>query len=318
MPAGGAIPGSEGRDAEASTEFRLEEFADYLRFERRASPRTVEAYVRDCRRMIETVRERGRRTPDSLGLQDLRAHMAALTDRGLAASTLARCRSSLRAYFRFLLGEGHLEADPTEGLEAPARGRPLPHVLSYESVLAILEAVPVEDELANRDRAMLEVLYASGVRITELTSLRVRDLMLDEGLAVVRGKGDKQRLVPFGGSAVRSVRRYLRDTRPGLDRRGQSRGVLFLNHHGRPLSRTGAWKIVRRHVEAAKAAGARLGHVTPHTFRHTFATHLLENGADLDAVQEMLGHADISTTQIYTHVDRTYLREEHRRYHPRA
>ena len=305
-------------DADPVSDFRLEEFADYLRFERRASPRTVEAYVRDCRNMVETVAERGRSTPAAVRLSDLRAHLAGLTEAGLAASTLARCRSSLRTYFRFLLGEGHLEADPTEGLEAPARGRPLPHVLTYDGVLAILEAVGVDYELANRDRAMLEVLYGSGVRISELISLRVRDLLMDEGLAIVRGKGDKQRLVPLGGSASRALQRYFRDTRPSLDTRGQTAGAVFLNQHGRPLSRTGAWKIVRRHVDAAKAAGARLGHVTPHTFRHTFATHLLENGADLAAVQEMLGHADISTTQIYTHVDRTYLREEHRRFHPRA
>lgn len=298
--------------------FRLVEFADYLRFERRSSPRTVSAYLRDCRRLVETVTELGRRAPAQLDLSDLREHMFRLSDRGLAPSTLARCRSALRTYFRFLLGEGHVESDPTEGLEAPSRGRPLPYVLSYEGVLAILEAIEIGHPLANRDRAMLEVLYGSGIRISELTSLRVRDVRMDEGLAVVRGKGDRQRLVPLGGSAARALQRYLRDTRPGLDTRGESDGAVFLNHHGRPLSRTGAWKIVRRHVDAAKATGARLGRVTPHTFRHTFATHLLENGADLAVVQEMLGHADISTTQIYTHVDRTYLREEHRRYHPRA
>jgi integrase/recombinase XerD len=298
--------------------FRLEEFADYLRFERRASPRTVKAYLRDCRGMVATATELGRVAPSELGLADLREHMSRLSDRGLATSTLARCRSALRTYFRFLASEGHVETDPTEGLEAPSRGRPLPRVLSYAGVLAILEAIEIGHELASRDRAMLEVLYGSGVRISELISLRVRDLRMEEGLAVVRGKGDRQRLVPLGGSAARALQRYLRDTRPGLDTRGESGGVVFLNHHGRPLSRTGAWMIVRRHVDAARAAGARLGHVTPHTFRHTFATHLLENGADLAAVQEMLGHADISTTQIYTHIDRTYLREEHRRYHPRA
>lgn len=297
--------------------FRLNEFADYLRFERRSSPRTVEAYLRDCVGMIETVRGRGREDPSAVGLDDLRAHLAGLSEQGRAASTVARCRSALRTYFRFLVGEGHLSDDPTEALDAPARGRSLPDVLSYDGVLSILAAVPIDHRLANRDRAMLEVLYGSGVRISELISLRTRDLQLEEGLAVVRGKGDRQRIVPVTGSAARAVGRYLRDTRPDLDR-GESGGVVFLNHHGRPLSRTGAWKIVRRHVEAARAAGAGIGDVTPHTFRHTFATHLLENGADLAVVQEMLGHADISTTQIYTHVDRTYLREEHRRYHPRA
>ena len=251
---------SRGRagSEDAAASFRLEEFADYLRFERRASPRTVEAYLRDCRGMIETAAELGRGAPAELGLSDLREHLSRLSERGLAASTLARCRSALRTYFRFLLDEGRVASDPTEGLEAPARGRPLPHVLTYEGVLAILEAVPLEHALANRDRAMLEVLYGSGVRISELIGLRVRDLRLEEGLAVVRGKGDRQRLVPLGGSAARAVRRYLRDTRPGLDVRGESGGAVFLNHHGRPLSRTGAWKIVRRHVDAAKASGCLL------------------------------------------------------------
>lgn len=303
--------------AEVPTAFRLREFADYLRFERRSSARTVEAYLRDCGRMADTLRDLGRTTPGEVAPADLREHLARLSEEGLATSTLARARSAMRTYFRFLLIEEHVATDPTEGIESPRRGRSLPHVLSYEAVLAILEAVPIEHRLANRDRAMLEVLYGSGVRISELIGLRMRDLLLEDGLAVVRGKGDKQRLVPLGGSATRALGRYFRDTRPVLDR-GESGGAVFVNHHGRPLGRSGAWKIVRRNVERARAAGARIGHVTPHTFRHTFATHLLEHGADLAAVQEMLGHADISTTQLYTHVDRTYLREEHRRFHPRA
>ncbi len=302
---------------EREGEFRLEEFAEYLRFERRRAPSTVSAYLRDCRRMVASVGKASKFTPDSLELTDLRDHLAALSDQGLSARSLARNRSSLRTYFRFLVAEGHVGTDPTEGLDAPPQGRSLPHVMSYDQVLAVLAAIPVEDPKALRDRAMLEVLYASGVRISELTGLRVRDLRLDEGLAVVQGKGYRQRFVPLGGSAVRALQRYLREARPDQDR-GHSNGAVFLNHHGRRLSRTGAWKIVRRHVDAARAAGTRLGIVTPHTFRHSFATHLLENGAGLAAVQEMLGHADISTTQIYTHVDRSFLLEEHRRYHPRG
>ncbi|MFQ5529562.1 MAG: site-specific tyrosine recombinase [Gemmatimonadota bacterium] len=303
--------------ADVRGEFRLEEFADYLRFERRRAPATVAAYVRECRSMVETVGMAGKISPGQVAPADLRAHLASLTDRGLAPRSVARSRSALRTYFGFLVAEGHIATDPTDGLDAPHPGRPLPHVMSYDQVLAVLGAVPVEHRHALRDRAMLEVLYGSGVRITELTGLRVRDLRLDEGLAIVRGKGDRQRFVPLGGSAVRAVRRYLRDARPDQES-GDSEGVLFLNHRGRQLSRTGAWKIVRRHVEAARAAGTHLGKVTPHTFRHSFATHLLEHGADLAAVQEMLGHADISTTQIYTHVDRSYLQEEHRRFHPRG
>jgi integrase/recombinase XerD len=298
-------------------EFRLEEFADYLRFERRRTASTVSAYLRDCRRMVTHVLAAGKRSPDSLQLADLRAYLAALSEQGLSARSLARNRSSLRTYFRFLVAEGYRSSDPTEGLDAPPPGRSLPHVMSYDQVLAVLAAIPIEDPKALRDRAMLEVLYASGVRVSELTGLRVRDLRLNEGLAIVRGKGERQRFVPLGGSAVRALQRYLREARPDQDR-GESGGAVFLNHHGRQLSRTGAWKIVRRHVDAARAAGTRLGTVTPHTFRHSFATHLLENGAGLAAVQEMLGHADISTTQIYTHVDRSFLVEEHRRYHPRG
>jgi len=298
-------------------EFRLEEFADFLRFERRRASSTVSAYLRDCRRMVDSVAIAGKDAPASLDLSDLRAHLAGLSVQGLSSRSLSRNRSSLRTYFRFLVGEGYLAADPTEGLDAPPPGRSLPHVMSYEQVLAVLAAIPIEDPKALRDRAILEVLYASGIRISELTGLRVRDLRLDEGMAVVQGKGEKQRFVPLGGSAVRAVQRYLREARPDQDR-GQSQGFIFLNHHGRQLSRTGAWKIVRRHVDAARAAGTQLGKVTPHTFRHSFATHLLENGAGLAAVQEMLGHADISTTQIYTHVDRSFLVEEHRRFHPRG
>jgi len=298
-------------------EFRLEEFADYLRFERRRAASTVSAYLRDCRRMVTHVVAASKPAPASVELADLRGYLAVLSEQGLSARSLARNRSSLRTYFRFLVAEGYLNADPTDGLDAPPPGRSLPHVMSYDQVLAVLAAIPIEDSKALRDRAMLEVLYASGVRVSELTGLRIRDLRLDEGLAVVRGKGERQRFVPLGGSAVRALQRYLREARPDQDR-GESGGTVFLNHHGRQLSRTGAWKIVRRHVDAARAAGTRLGTVTPHTFRHSFATHLLENGAGLAAVQEMLGHADISTTQIYTHVDRSFLVEEHRRYHPRG
>ena len=299
------------------THFRLEEFADYLRFERRRAPSTISAYLRDCRRMIASLVSAGRTSPEEVVLGDLRAHLAELTDEGRAPASLARSRSAQRTYFGWLVGEGILASDPTDGLDAPPVGRRLPHAIRYEHILAIFAAIPVEDPKALRDRAILEVLYGSGVRISELTGLLIRDLRLDEGMAIVRGKGDKQRFVPMGGSAVRAVRRYVRESRPNQDR-GSSGGAVFLNHHGRPLSRTGAWKIVRRHVEGARAAGAAFGRVTPHTFRHSLATHLLENGAGLASVQEMLGHADISTTQIYTHVDRSYLQEEHRRYHPRG
>ena len=297
--------------------FRLEPFSDYLLYERGLARTTARAYLGDCRFLIRHLVDRGVHDPVDVSYADLRSFLASRAEAGLASRTIARGRSALRTYFGFLVAEGHLTEDPTERLEAPRISRALPDVLSYREVKAILDSAssihPEAYANAERDTAMLETLYGSGLRVSELIGLRVRDLSLDEGLISVHGKGDRHRIVPIGGRAVRVLRRYLRGRRPELDR-GQSGGVVFLNQHGRPLSRMGVWKIIRKHV---RNAGVDRD-VTPHTFRHSFATHLLEGGADLVAVQEMLGHADISTTQIYTHVDRRYLQEEHRRHHPRG
>ncbi len=297
--------------------FRLESFSDYLRFERGLADRTVQAYLGDCRSFGRFVSERGVSRPAEVDYGLLRAYMQHLSERGLASRSASRHRSALRTYFGFLVQEGYVPEDPTERLESPRTGRPLPDTLSYAEITTILDTAGALDPAvlrnAPRDAAMLEVLYGAGLRVSELIGLRVRDLLADEGLVAVQGKGEKRRVVPIGGRAVRAVQRYLRERRHELDR-GQSEGVLFLNQHGRPLSRMGAWKIVCQHV---RNAGVRK-RVTPHTFRHSFATHLIERGADLVAVQEMLGHADISTTQIYTHVDRRYLQEEHRQHHPRG
>lgn len=300
-------------DDAAERRFRLGPFSDYLRFERGLSRRTRDAYLRDCRQLLAFALERDVAEPGQVGYGLLRDFVAGLVDEGLAPATVSRKISSLRGYFGFLTSEGEVEEDPTEKLEAPRRGRPLPEVLTVEEVEEILRAVEPEHDLAFRDRAMLEVLYGAGLRVSELIELGVRDLLLGEGLVRVIGKGSKERIVPLGGRATDALQRYLRELRPRLDR-GESEGVVFLNQHGRPLSRMGAWKIVRRHVERS---GVKRD-VSPHTFRHTFATHLLEGGADLPAVQELLGHSDITTTQIYTHVDRSYLREVHRRFHPRG
>ena len=293
--------------------FHLGPFADYLRFERGLSRRTRDAYLRDCRQMLAFALDLGAEGPEEVEYGLLRDFVAALVDRGLASSTVSRKISSLRSYFGFLADEGVVAEDPSDKLEAPRRGRPLPDVLTVAEVESILAAVPTEHELAFRDRAMLEVLYGAGLRVSELITLGVRDLLLGEGLVRVVGKGAKERLVPLGGRAGDALERYLRELRPRLDE-GESEGAVFLNQHGRPLSRMGAWKIVRRHVDRSEVDRA----VSPHTLRHTFATHLLEGGADLPAVQEMLGHADIATTQIYTHVDRSYLRDVHRSCHPRG
>jgi integrase/recombinase XerD len=297
--------------------YRLDEFSDFLLYERGLAKRTAQAYLADLFSMAEFLSTRGFRDPGGADYKVLRSHLSDLAERGLAARSVARRRSAIRTYFAFLVEEGHLAEDPTERLESPRVSRTLPGVLTYPEIEAIMDTVGSlradEHPNAPRDAAMLETLYGAGLRVSELIGLRVRDLFMDEGLVSVEGKGDKRRIVPLGGRAVRVLRRYLRDRRPALDR-GRSEGAVFLNHHGRPLSRMGAWKIVGQHVRNAGIERK----VTPHTFRHSFATHLLEGGADLVAVQEMLGHADISTTQIYTHVDRRYLQEEHREHHPRG
>ena len=295
--------------------FHLERFHDYLAFERGLSPRTLEAYGRDTARLKAFLESRGVRRPGDASVADLRELSYHLRDQGLAPTSIRRTLSAIRTYFGFLLAEGLIDADPTEQVESPRTWRKLPDVLSRQEVERLLEAPDPDDRLYWRDRAMLELAYASGVRVSELTGLRARDVDLEEGFATVFGKGSKERLVPVGRAAVGAIRTYLRELRPRLDRgRGRGEGALFLNERGGGLTRMGVWKILRKHVERAGIER----HVTPHTLRHTFATHLLEGGADLAAVQEMLGHADISTTQIYTHVDRDYLRDVHRRYHPRS
>jgi integrase/recombinase XerD len=293
--------------------FRLEQFADYLTFERGLSERTIRAYDRDLRRLLAFLESEGIQRPADVTHGHLRAYVFHLKDRGLAASSIRRAQSSLRTFFAFLLDEGVLEDDPSDRLESPRVWRRLPDVLSTEEVVRLVEAPDPEHRMYWRDRAILEFLYATGVRVSELTDLLLTSLHLEEALCLVYGKGSKERLVPVGGPARRALGRYLGDLRPRLDR-GEGEGRVFLNHRGRPLSRMAVYSLVRDHAERAGIDRK----VSPHTLRHTFATHLLEGGADLAAVQELLGHADISTTQIYTHVDREYLQDVHRRYHPRG
>lgn len=293
--------------------FRVEAFADHLAFERGLSDRTVSAYHRDLDRLLGFLRERKVAHPEGITPDHLREYLYHLKDAGLAPASIRRALSAMRTYFAFLLAEGALQADPGDRLEAPRGWRRLPDVLSALDVERLLESVSPDSPVHWRDRAILETLYASGMRVSELVELRLAELDLDEAVALVFGKGGKERIVPLGGAAVTALGRYLRQVRPGLDR-GGSDGQLFLNQRGGGMSRMAVWRIVR---EAADRAGIE-GRVSPHTLRHSFATHLLEGGADLAAVQELLGHADISTTQIYTHLDREYLRTVHRQYHPRG
>ena len=293
--------------------FGVEPFCDHLALERGLSPRTVDAYRRDVQRLVEFLTARGVRRPADAGAGELREFVYALKDRGLQPASIRRTLSAVRTYFGYLLGEGVVVADPTERVDLPRPWRRLPGVLTRAEVERILEAPDPADRLYWRDRALLEFAYASGVRVSELTALKLRELDLREGHALVVGKGAKERIVPVGRAAVQALTVYLRELRPTLTR-AVANGAVFLNAQGSPLTRMGVWKILRKHV---RRAGVRR-RVTPHTLRHSFATHLLEGGADLAAVQELLGHADIATTQIYTHVEREYLRDVHRKYHPRA
>jgi len=308
----------------------LERYVEHLMLERGLAANTISAYRADLERYLAYARA-GKRPPDDRAT--VRAYLAGMRRRGLAASTVGRHLASLRGWYRFRIARGELDVDPTEAIESPRLGRRLPGVLRLAEVERVIAAVDSSRPLALRDRAILEFLYSTGVRISELIAIHLAECDWDERVVRVTPawrrvrrrssgrsetvrvgpKGDKARIVPIGRRAVEAARAWIEDERIFL-KGSASEGALFLNARGRPLTRVGAWKIVRRYVDKAKI-GRR---ITPHTFRHTFATHLLERGADLRAVQEMLGHADIATTQIYTHVDPPYLKAEHRRYHPRA
>jgi integrase/recombinase XerD len=293
--------------------FHLDVFDNLLSLEKGSSANTREAYRRDLARLIEYATMKGIADPSALTPRLLREYIYHLKDLGLAPASIRRSISATRSYFKFLLAEGLLPRDPSEKLETPKAWRTLPEVLTVAEIEKLLASPKIDEPLAFRDRALFELAYGAGLRVSEWITLQVRDLALDQGLVRVFGKGSKERLVPLGRRAIGSVATYLAELRPRLDR-GKSEGILFLNARGAPLSRMGAWKILRHHVERAGITK----HVTPHTLRHSFATHLLEGGADLRAVQEMLGHASIATTQIYTHVDREYLRSVHRKFHPRS
>ncbi len=309
---------------------RLERWVEHLDLERGLSRNTIQAYRADVERYAGFAHQRGLH-PDRR--ETIRAWLGHERGRGRAASTVSRRLSAVRGFYRFLVAEGRVEADPTEAIDAPRLGRRLPDVLTLEEVERILDAVDTTRRLGLRDRAMIEFLYSTGVRISELVAIQIAECDWRAGVVrlvpveravkrrasgrvervAIGPKGDKVRLVPLGRRAVEAAREYVEGERATL-KGSHAGGALFLNFRGRPLTRMGAWKIVRRWVRAARIERA----VTPHTFRHTFATHLLDRGADLRAVQEMLGHADITTTQIYTHVDPPYLRAEHRKFHPRA
>ena len=292
----------------------IQRFLDYLRTERGYSEHTVQAYARDLTLFQNYFRRKRRaRRPTDLSVQDLLNLLSHLQKKGYAASSRARLVSALRSFYRYLVEEEGAQANPAELLETPRKGERLPEVLTYAEVLQLLETPDVGTPLGLRDRAMLEFLYATGARVSEMLGLRLADLDLRRGLVRLRGKGRKVRLVPLGDAAREWLQRYLKEARPQLARR-PARDRVFVNARGGPLSRTGFWKILR---QAALKAG--LGkRVYPHILRHTFATHMLSNGCNLRVLQELLGHASVSTTEVYTHLSIQHLKEVFQRYHPRA
>ena len=295
---------------EAMTDFRV-----HLKLERALSDRTVDAYLRDVGKLRDFALEHSPPiTPDKLELDDLQAFITQTGKAGLMASSQARLVSAVRGFFKGLRIEKVITEDPTELLESPRTGRYLPTFLSVEEIDAMVAAIDMSRPAAHRDRAMLETLYGCGLRVSELCGLQISRVHGDEGFIRVIGKGDKERLVPISPEALKQIAIYRSSERTHLPVKKEAEDILFLNGRGGQLSRVWVLKLVK--ALALKAGITKV--ISPHTFRHSFATHLVEGGADLRAVQEMLGHASITTTEIYTHLDREYLRSNIMRFHPRA
>jgi integrase/recombinase XerD len=306
------LPVPDQDELKLDGEIRL--YFNFLRFDKGLSQHTLHSYQFDLAKYRSFLADQNIVAATSVDEHLLGEFLKHMAQRRLSPRSVARILSAVRGFHRFLVGEGLHNDDPTENIDSPKRSKTLPGVLSVAEIDGILKQPDTRTPLGVRDRAIVEVLYATGVRVSELTNLKQSNLMFESELILVFGKGSKERLVPIGPSAMNWVTTYQRDVRIHLAKGGRSQDVLFLNYRGGKLSRAAIRDMV---VKYARAAGIKK-EIHPHTFRHSFATHLLEGGADLRAVQEMLGHVDISTTQIYTHIDREYLKEVHRTFHPRA
>ncbi len=292
----------------------LRSYIHFLQLEKNAAANTIASYSLDLLRYLRYLESYRIVSLDAISDREVSSFIGMLTSLGLSPRSISRNFSAIKGFHRFLVNEGETQLDPTQNIDSPKRSRSLPDVLNQSEIEAILNQPEITKSLGIRDKAILETLYATGVRVSELLTLARANVDFDAGIVRVFGKGSKERLVPIGRSALEWMTKYLKSVRPVLAGKGKGRDVLFLNARGKPMSRMAIWKIV--HNYTAKAGIKKEVH--PHTFRHSFATHLLEGGADLRAVQEMLGHSDISTTQIYTHIDREYLKEVHRTFHPRG
>ena len=291
---------------------QVDEYLDHLSTEKGLSRNSVDAYAIDLRRFLVSMRARERRAASDVERADLVCFLEQLETEGLAPSSRARTLSAVRGFFKHLVREGEITASPVLDLRPGRRSRPMPKVLSVDEVVALLGAAASDDVLASRDRAMLELIYGCGLRVSEAVDLTASGLHLDQGYLTVIGKGSKERAVPIGSKATIALKEYMATDRLLLDPSGRAR-ALFLGLRGKRLTRQGFWKRLR-----TLSSRAGLADLSPHVLRHSFATHLVEGGADLRSVQLMLGHADITTTQIYTHVAAGRLSEVHRKHHPRS
>lgn len=297
----------------ADMDIHIENFINFIIVERNLATNTIEAYVGDINKYIDFLMSRGVTRIEDVQPPDILAYLTKLSKDKLSSLTIARNLSAIRMFHRFLIGENILKIDPTESISSPKLAMKLPIVLDQFEMEKLLQQPDTTTKLGIRDRAFLEFAYATGVRVSELISVKLTDLFFNESLVRIFGKGSKVRIVPIGEQAIEWVETYCRSSRPLLAKLLQPTEVLFLNNRGKKMSRMGFWNLLRKYT--LQSGITKL--ISPHTIRHSFATHLIEGGADLRAVQDMLGHVDISSTQIYTHLDREYLKEVHRTYHPR-
>lgn len=290
----------------------IEEFLSYLSVERGLANNTLSSYKRDLRKFFAYLKTRHVGSIDKVSRQTISSFMLDEKDKGLSASSVSRELACLKSFFKFLLRENKIKDDTTSVIESPKLWKKLPDTLGINEVEALLKVPNVKDVMGARDKASLELMYATGMRVSELVSLKMDDVNMELGFAKCVGKGSKERIVPFGKKAKESVARYLEKSRPRLLKKKIS-NFLFLTRLGKQMSRQTFWKTIKKYARETRIKKK----ITPHSLRHSFATHILERGADLRIVQEMLGHADISTTQVYTHVNKDRLKAIHKKFHPR-
>ncbi|MGG5316594.1 site-specific tyrosine recombinase XerD [Enterococcus sp. AZ072] len=293
---------------------QIKEYLHYLTIERGLSLNTRASYERDLKQYLLFLNEKDVKNWQDVDRYTVVDFLALLSQEGKASTTITRMISSLRRFHQFLRQERYTDHDPMQHIESPKKAQKLPQTLSLAEVERLIAAPDTSTTLGIRDRAILEVMYATGLRVSELIGLKLGDIHLEMGLLQTIGKGDKERIVPLGDYAIHWLERYINEARPILTKKNQNEPHLFVNNHGKGLSRQGIWKNLKQIVIKAGITKD----VTPHTLRHSFATHLLENGADLRTVQELLGHADISTTQIYTHITKRRMTEVYKEFFPRA